>query len=83
MTQDADPHTLTPTAQLFPVRRLIVDVILTGGFWLFMAVILRPHVPSDHPFWINVWSAITAFCLSVLFFIALQMFRLVLHDKQA
>lgn len=76
-----DPHAQVKTSTLFPIGRLIVDIIITGGFWIFMAMALRPHVPSDDPFWITVWSCITSFCLSLVFFMALQMFRLVLHDK--
>lgn len=75
-----DPNAQQTTASLFPVGRLIIDLIITGGFWVFMAIILRPHVPSDDPFWITVWSCITSACLSGVFFMALQMFRLVLHD---
>lgn len=77
----ANPSAQQKTADLFPIGRLIVDIIITGIFWVFMAIILRPHVPSDDPFWITVWSCITSLCLSGVFFMSLQMFRLVLHDK--
>ena len=70
------------TAQIFPIGRLIVDLFLTVAFWVFMSGVLRPHVPSEVPFWINLWSCLTAACISGVFFIALQMFRLVLHGKE-
>lgn len=76
-----DPKAYPKTAEMFPVRRLIIDLVITGGFWTFMMLVLRNHVPSTDPFWITVWSCITALCLSGVFFMALQMFRLVLHDK--
>ena len=80
-TPPLDAIPTVPTAQLFPLGRFVLDLFLTAIFGGLMAFVLRPHVPSDEPFWINVWSGLTAACLAGVFFMALQMFRLVVHDK--
>jgi hypothetical protein len=41
------------------------------------------HVPSNDPFFIWLWAAITASCLTALFWLALQMFRAVLQAQRA
>ena len=86
MPTHSDPETVrlatAPTSALFPLRRVIFDLVLTGAFWLFMSQVLRNHVPSEDPFWITLWSCVTALCLSGVFFIALQMGRLVMHDSE-
>jgi hypothetical protein len=72
-----------PTPEVFPLRRLLVDLVITGGVFVFFSIILRPHVPSNDNFWITVWACLSALCMSGVFFIALQMFRTVLHDPKA
>ncbi len=65
------------------VSQLIVDAILVGGFFLFFAFYVLPsHVPSENPFWINFWSMATAACISCVFWIAVQMFRVVLKAQK-
>jgi drug/metabolite transporter (DMT)-like permease len=79
-TASAEKLATVKTSVLFPLKRLVLDLLITGAFWVFMSGVLRAHVPSDDPFWITVWSCISALCISGVFFLALQMFRLVLHD---
>ena len=65
---------------IYTPRRQIVDLALTAGFFVFMAWVLRAHVPSENPFWITFWSLTTSACLTGVFYMALQMFRAVLHN---
>jgi heme exporter protein D len=48
---------------------------------VFFTWILRSHVPSNDPFFIWLWGAVTASCLAALFWLALQMFRVVLRAQ--
>ena len=60
---------------------LALDAFLTLAVFVFFTWILRSHVPSNDPFFIWLWSAITASCLAALFWLALQMFRVVLRAQ--
>jgi hypothetical protein len=40
-------------------------------------------VPSNDPLFIWLWGAITASCMAALFWLALQMFRVVLRAQLA
>jgi hypothetical protein len=57
---------------------LALDAILTLAVFVFFTLILRSHVPSNDPCFIWLWGAITASCMAALFWLALQMFRVVL-----
>jgi heme exporter protein D len=60
---------------------LALDAFLTLAVFAFFTWILRSHVPSNDPFFIWLWGAITASCLAALFWLALQMFRVVLRAQ--
>ncbi len=61
---------------------LLVDAILVGAFFVYMFTVLRTHVPSPNPFWINFWGAAVAGCMSGVFWLAVQMFRVVLKAQR-
>ena len=58
---------------------LVVDAVLMAAFFLFFFKILKSHVPASEPMWINIGAAYTASCLTGVFWLALQMFRVVLR----
>ena len=60
---------------------LALDTLLTLAVFGFFTWVLRSHVPSNDPFFIWLWAAITASCLAALFWLALQMFRVVLRGQ--
>jgi hypothetical protein len=62
---------------------LALDAVLTLAVFVFFTWILRSHVPSNDPFFIWLWGAITASCMAALFWLALQMFRVVLRAQLA
>jgi len=66
-----------------PLNRatVAIDALLTLAVFVFFTWILRSHVPSDDPFYIWLWGGITATCLAALFWLALQMFRVVLRAQ--
>jgi hypothetical protein len=70
-----------------PDSRLAGNVILDSvlsliAFGIFF-VICRSHVPSNDAFMINLWGAITASCMTGVFWLAWQMFRVTLRGQKA
>jgi hypothetical protein len=56
---------------------LAIDLVLVAGFFAFIFSILRSHVPSADPKIINLFAGLTASCMSGVFWLAIQMFRVV------
>jgi len=56
---------------------IAVDAILVVAFFIYMYTVVSTHVPSEDPKMIHLWGALTASCLAALFWLALQMFRVV------
>ncbi len=57
---------------------LIVDAVLVIGFFLFMLWLVKSHVPSTDPTMILLWGGLASACMTGVFWLALQMFRVVL-----
>ena len=62
---------------------LIVDVILVGGFFVLMFTLFRIHVPSNDPKFVVLWAGLAAACISGVFWLAIQMFRVVYRAQKA
>ncbi|MGA3007161.1 MAG: hypothetical protein ABSE59_04645 [Opitutaceae bacterium] len=58
---------------------LLVDTVLMAAFFIYFFEILQSHVPATEPKWIYIWAAYGASCLTGVFWLALQMFRIVLR----
>jgi len=56
---------------------LLVDAVLTIAFFVYMYTVLRPHVPSNEEKWMTIWGLIGSSCMTGVFWLALQMFRVV------
>jgi hypothetical protein len=54
---------------------LAVDAVLVVVFFLYMYSVLSTHVPSTDPKMILIWGLYTTSCLTGVFWLALQMFR--------
>lgn len=72
-----------PNQKLVTPASLAVDAVLVLGFFLFLFSILRSHVQSKDPFNIIVWAGLTSACMSSVFWLALQMFRVVYRAQKA
>ena len=72
-----------PEQKLVTPVSLVVDAVLVLGFFGYMFSILRSHVPSTEPSSIAIWAAATAACMSGVFWLALQMFRVVFRAQRA
>jgi hypothetical protein len=62
---------------------LAVDAVLVIAFFAFMFSVLRPHVQSHDPVYIAIWAGLASACLSSVFWLAIQMFRVVYRAQKA
>ncbi len=60
---------------------MAVDAVLVLGFFGFLFTLLKSHVPSNDPKMIFLWAGLTAACMSGVFWLAIQMFRVVLSAQ--
>jgi len=68
------------TPSLISKKGIVIDLLLTLLFFLFMREVLVPHVPSQDPTAINIVSSMTSFCMSGVFWLAAGMFRVTWVD---
>ena len=61
---------------------LAVDAVLVVIFFVYMYSVVSTHVPSNDPKMIHLWGIITSACLTAVFWLALQMFRVVLRAQR-
>lgn len=71
-----------PEKRLVTRSSLAVDAVLVIAFFLFMYWVVSSHVPSHDPAMIHLWGAVTSSCLSAIFWLALQMFRVTLAAQR-
>ena len=61
---------------------LVVDAILVIAFGIYMYSVMSTHVPSDDPKWILIGGLYTTACMCGVFWLALQMFRVVYRAQR-
>jgi hypothetical protein len=62
---------------------LVVDAILVIAFFAFMFKVLAPHVPSNDKSSVALWAGLTAACMSGVFWLCIQMCRVVYRAQKA
>ncbi len=75
MAQPEKKSAVTPAS-------LLVDAILVGAFFVLMFVLFKHHVPSNDPKMIILWAGLSAACISGVFWLAVQMFRVVYRAQK-
>jgi hypothetical protein len=60
-----------------------VDAVLCIAFFLYLYSLVSPHVPSNDPKWIKIWGGACAACMTGVFWLCIQMFRVVLRNQIA
>jgi hypothetical protein len=75
MAQSEEKH-VTPVS-------LVVDLVLVVAFFAYIFSVVKSHVTSTDPKMIILWGALTASCLTGVFWLALQMFRVVFRAHRA
>jgi len=61
---------------------LVVDATLVIAFFSFLFNLVKVHVQSTDPKMITLWSGLTAACMSGVFWLCIQMFRVVLKAQR-
>jgi hypothetical protein len=72
---DSDKKLVTPVS-------LAVDAVLVIAFFLYMYSVVSTHVPSNDRHMIMLWGALTSSCITGVFWLALQMFRVVFRAQR-
>ena len=72
-----------PNHKLTSPGSLAVDAVLCVLFFACMFKVLGPHVPSNNPRMIALWGAGASSCLTGVFWLCIQMFRVVLRAQLA
>ena len=74
---EPSPHKLSPL-------NIVIDGVLTLAAFALFFRLARPHVPSDDPVQIALWSTYAAACMAGVFWIAWQMLKAVYrHQREA
>ncbi len=72
-----------PAAQKFTTPlSLLVDAILCLAFFGYEYTVMAAHVPSYDKSNIALWAGLSALCLTGVFWLALQMFRVVFRFQR-
>jgi hypothetical protein len=72
-----------PETKLTSPVSLAVDAVLVIGFFLFIYSLVSPHVPSNDRSMIMLWGGAGAACMTGVFWLCVQMFRVVLRAQRA
>jgi RimJ/RimL family protein N-acetyltransferase len=66
-----------PEKKPFSPVVLMIDLVLCAAVFLFFKSLIVPHVPSSDPKMITLWSALASSCMTGVFWLALQMVKVV------
>jgi hypothetical protein len=67
----------------FSVVTLLIDLALTAVAFVIFYSLVHSHVPSSDPKMVMLWGALTAGCMSGVFWLAWQMFKVVFAFQRA
>ena len=71
-----------PEIKLVTPASLAVDAVLVIAFFLYMYGVVSTHVPSKDHRMILLWGSAGSLCLTLVFWLTLQMFRVVLRVQR-
>jgi hypothetical protein len=72
----------SPVKKPLNVVALIIDLILTAVAFVIFYSLVHSHVPSNDPKMVMLWGGLTAGCMSGVFWLALNMFKVVLKFQR-
>jgi hypothetical protein len=72
-----------PEMKLTSPVSLVVDAILVIVFFGFIYSIVAPHVPTNDKSMVILWGGLCAACMTGVFWLCVQMFRVVLKAQRA
>jgi hypothetical protein len=67
----------SPEKKPFSFVTLLIDLVLTAIAFTIFFTLIKSHVPSNDPKMIIFWGSMAALCLSGVFWLALQMLKVV------
>lgn len=67
----------TPEKKPFSPINLVLDLVFVAIAFAIFYRLVASHVPSDDPAMIHLWGGLTAGCMSGVFWLALQMVKVV------
>jgi hypothetical protein len=76
------PPMSQPEEKLTSPASLAVDAVLCVAFYIYMYTVLSTHVPSTDAKWVLIWGLLSAACMTGVFWLALQMFRVVFRAQR-
>lgn len=62
---------------------IALDAVLVIAFFVYLYSLVSTHVPSTDPKMIVLWGGLCAACMSGVFWLCIQMFRVVLRAQRA
>ncbi len=65
-----------------PIARFAIDAVLVLAFFVLLYRLVSSHVPSNDPKMIMLWGGLTSACMSGVFWLCIQMFRVVLQAQR-
>ena len=71
-----------PETKLVTPASLAVDAVLVIAFFVYMYGVVSTHVPSKDHRMVLLWGAAGSACLSAVFWLTIQMFRVVLRVQR-
>jgi hypothetical protein len=71
-----------PARKLTSPVSLVVDAILVVAFFAYMYTVVASHVPSNDKSMILLWGALCSACMTGVFWLCIQMFRVVLRAQR-
>jgi hypothetical protein len=71
-----------PEKKYLTPASLAIDAVLVIAFFLYLYTIVSPHVPSNDKRMVLLWGVLTSACMSGVFWLCIQMFRVVLRAQR-
>jgi hypothetical protein len=66
----------------FSLVTFVIDLVLTAGAFAIFYWLVNSHVPSDNPTMVRLWGALGAGCMTGVFWLALQMLKVVFRFQR-
>ncbi len=73
----------SPEKKSFSVVSLVIDLALTAVAFVIFYSLVHTHVPSSDPKMIMLFGGLTAGCMSGVFWLALNMLKVVFKFQRA
>jgi hypothetical protein len=77
------PAMAQPEMKFTSRASLIVDAVLVILFFIIIYSLVSTHVPSNDKSMILLWGGLCSACLTSVFWLCVQMFRVVLRAQRA